>query len=575
MKLAPKLTLLLAIASAGPLLGATVYTVTRSGTALSEQMSRRYREQAFLIARLTQDYVDGASDRLASTIRTFRLEELGPEAVAQFVKVVQIQTPWVNAAGLYDSSGKPITSAGSLTQEHPTEELLQFHEPMNDAALTRFVEHINIQKALQSEGPSFSEPYVSIGAGGKPTPRVALTAKINRSDGTAWVLAVELSLKPLLDVYRRSDVKDTADIMLLDETQHVIIHKQDDVMAARADMASHPALSASGGVATLGNAVKLRSVPWMVLISEPAASALAPLDAQKRGAAVAVILGLLGAALVGITAVRTVTGPLRKLREAAAKVAAGDFEVQVDVRSKDELAQVGGAFNDMTRGLKERARLKQSFRRYVSGEIAERILSETSDLNLKGEQVEATVLFVDMRGFTSLSEKHTPREVVDLLNSYFEEIVGAVLNNEGVINKFMGDAVMAVFGVPRALPDPECRAVAAAVEIQQRIARLNAERREKGLEVAHFGVGINTGAAIAGNLGSAERMEYTVIGDAVNTAQRLLGQAREGEIIISRTTVNRVQERFVTESRGAVKVRGKELPVETFAVLSARPATAA
>jgi adenylate cyclase len=179
-----------------------------------------------------------------------------------------------------------------------------------------------------------------------------------------------------------------------------------------------------------------------------------------------------------------------------------------------------------------------------------------------------TVLFLDIRGFTSLSERLQPREVVDLLNAYFERVVKVVIKHEGVINKFIGDAIMAVFGVPKAVPDPERRAVLAGLEIQQAVLEFNEERRFRGQEVAHFGIGINTGQAIAGNVGSSERMEYTVIGDAVNLAQRLQGQAQAGEVIISTTTLQRVPGLRV-EERGAVTVKGKVAPVQVFRVVDA------
>src|SRR5262249_27371121 len=201
----------------------------------------------------------------------------------------------------------------------------------------------------------------------------------------------------------------------------------------------------------------------------------------------------------GFTSIRRVTSPVLSLRQAAQAVAKGDLETQVQVTGKDELAELGEAFNQMTHGLRERERLKATFSRYVSGEIATRILSESSDLALQGELLESTVLFVDIRGFTTLAERCSPREVLELLNAYFEHVVAAVMHHEGVVNKFIGDAVMAVFGAPRRLEHPEIQAVRAALEIQERARELSERRRAAGQETAWFGIGVNTGAAIAGN----------------------------------------------------------------------------
>jgi adenylate cyclase len=277
-------------------------------------------------------------------------------------------------------------------------------------------------------------------------------------------------------------------------------------------------------------------------------------------------MGLLGAFVLGFTSIRRVTFPVRRLREAAQSVAKGELGTQVSVRGRDELAELGEAFNQMTRGLRERERLKATFSRYVSGEIASRILSESSDLDVKGELVEATILFLDIRGFTSLSEQLSPREVVELLNAYFERVISSVMRHEGVVNKFIGDAVMALFGAPRRVSHSEELAVRAALEIQEQVAQLSQERRRAGLRTAEFGAGVNTGPTIAGNLGSQERLEYTVIGDAVNLAQRLEGQAGPGEVVISAATLERLGTGFVVEPRGEVRVKGKQQPVQLFRV---------
>jgi adenylate cyclase len=265
--------------------------------------------------------------------------------------------------------------------------------------------------------------------------------------------------------------------------------------------------------------------------------------------------------------VRLVTTPVARLRAAATAVQAGKFDLVVAVHGKDELAELGASFNAMTRGLQERERLRATFSRYVSDEIASRVLQESSDDALKGELVEVTVLFMDLRGFTTLSERCTPREVVDILNAYFDVVVRVIGKHQGVINKFMGDAVMAFFGVPKAIPDPEKRAIAAALEIRQALLDLNARRAEAGQETAVFGIGINTGQAIAGNVGGADRLEYTVIGDAVNVASRLQTQAAGNEVVASGSTVARVGQAFKLESRGDVKVKGREEAVPMYLVV--------
>lgn len=294
------------------------------------------------------------------------------------------------------------------------------------------------------------------------------------------------------------------------------------------------------------------------------------LDRELRAklASSAFVLGLsLLCAVVGAWVLaRRITRPLNDLVAAMERAKRGAWET-VSVASRDEVGLLARAFNDMVHGLKERERLKNTLARYVSDDVAARILTERSDLELKGELREVTVLFLDIRGFTSISERLSPREVVAMLNDYFEAIIEVVFKHHGTINKFIGDAVMAIFGAPFAVDDAPMRAVRAAVEIEQAVAAVNHRRREAGLATVAIGIGINTGSAIAGNVGSERRMEYTVIGDDVNLAQRLEGLAREGEILVSQATYDKVRDRVQSRAREPVQVKGKTIPVWVYEIV--------
>jgi class 3 adenylate cyclase len=278
--------------------------------------------------------------------------------------------------------------------------------------------------------------------------------------------------------------------------------------------------------------------------------------------AVSLALAMLGAFLLG----GMITRPVRELAAAMERTGKGAYEA-VSPSSRDEVGQLARAFNDMVRGLKERERLKTTLARYVSDDVATRLLTESSDLDIKGELRRVTVLFLDIRGFTSISERLPPREIVSMLNEYFEIIIEVIFKHHGTINKFIGDAIMAIFGAPFDIDDPAMRAVRTAVEIEQRIALLNHKRRAAGKLVVAMGIGINTGQAIAGNIGSERRMEYTVIGDEVNLAQRLESAAREGEILISHSTFLEVKGRIDFRARDPVALKGKALPIEVYEVV--------
>src|SRR5438128_2662308 len=268
------------------------------------------------------------------------------------------------------------------------------------------------------------------------------------------------------------------------------------------------------------------------------------------------------AVLSALSIARRIAQPLTDLSAAMGRVREGDFEITAapSARTNDEIGDLARSFDEMAQGLKERERLRGTLGRYVSGDAAERILSEDDDLSLRGEVRHVAVLFLDVRGFTTISEKLTPTEVVALLNEYFDVVVDRVAAHGGTVNKFIGDAAMCIWGAPKHAARSERSAVLCALEIQARAKQLSAERTRRGLTTVGFGIGINAGEAVAGNLGAAKRLEYTVIGDAVNLAQRLESQARAGEVVVSQPVYEKVAMEVEASPRAPVKLKGKSTP---------------
>jgi adenylate cyclase len=191
----------------------------------------------------------------------------------------------------------------------------------------------------------------------------------------------------------------------------------------------------------------------------------------------------------------------------------------------------------------------------------EQVLSSADLRALQSTRREVTVLFADIRRFTAFAERYPPESVVDVLNQYLEVMVQAVFNHQGTLDKFLGDGLLAIFGTPLQQPDHPQRAVQTALEIQQAIAALNATRHAVNAPALTIGIGINSGEAIVGNIGSEKRMEYTVVGDMVNVAQRLQGQARGGEIIISAPVLAHVHSLVTVYDSLEAQVRGRRQPV--------------
>jgi adenylate cyclase len=267
-----------------------------------------------------------------------------------------------------------------------------------------------------------------------------------------------------------------------------------------------------------------------------------------------------------------VSRPLAELVTATEEIGLGNLKFRIKKIRNDELGDLASAFNFMSGELLKKALMQESFGKYVGSEVLDLIMANPENSWLKGVRSNVTVVFTDVRGFTSYSEQHDPEAVVEALNGYFDIATRHIVEHGGYVDKFIGDAVMGVFGVPVAREDHAEQAVRASLSMQEEFARAAAETGNQLL--ARVGIGINTGFAVSGNIGSQEKMEYTVIGDAVNVASRLNGLAAAGETIISASVRQALGRALSVEPRPAQKVKGKAEPIPVYRVLGIAQAKA-
>lgn len=273
---------------------------------------------------------------------------------------------------------------------------------------------------------------------------------------------------------------------------------------------------------------------------------------------------------------KTISNPVKKLAAASDQIESGDFELKLKSKSKDEIGLLTERFVSMGKGLAERERLKDTFGRFINKDIAEK--AAKGELTLGGETKEVTIFFSDIRSFTAISEKLEPFEVVEFLNDYMTRMVECVNITNGVVDKFIGDAVMAVWGAPVSSGSPEQDAlncVRAALMMRAALLDFNKDRGGDKKPIIKIGCGINTGPVIAGQIGSNKRMEYTVIGDAVNFASRTesLNKPLGTDILITENTYNLIKDHVLVEQMPSVTVKGKEKPVSMYAVINMPKAT--
>ncbi|MFO7715688.1 adenylate/guanylate cyclase domain-containing protein [Desulfosarcina sp.] len=221
--------------------------------------------------------------------------------------------------------------------------------------------------------------------------------------------------------------------------------------------------------------------------------------------------------------------------------------------------------------LERDAATRERFQRLLSPDLAERVVSGELKVEKGGKDRVATVLFVDIRGFTTISENNQASAVLRLLNEYYEVLVEVVFRHEGTVDKFIGDAMMVIWGAPVLHDNDPHRAVRAALDMHAALAEFNRKSLETGRPKITIGIGINTGNLMAGYIGSSHTMSYSVIGDTVNTASRLCSSAQPGQILVSDHTWRMVQDRFEASPIGRIQTKGKFKPVNAFAVTGEKP----
>lgn len=263
-----------------------------------------------------------------------------------------------------------------------------------------------------------------------------------------------------------------------------------------------------------------------------------------------------------------IIGPVKTLVSGMHEVLRGNLRYRSRINRQDEIGFLARSFNEMVGGLEEREQIKDTFGRFVSRDVAEAVLE--GRVPLAGEHREVSILFQDIRGFTSLSERLAPAALLRMLNQFFTEAVAAVEAEGGVVKQFTGDGVMALFGAPQIRSDHPERAVRAALGIVRRLAGLNVMLAEQGLPALEIGIGIHTGDVVAGLIGPDERVEYGVVGEAVNLASRVEALTKEmpATILVSREIAARLGPQFALGRTALLPVKGKSVPIEVVEVLA-------
>ena len=283
--------------------------------------------------------------------------------------------------------------------------------------------------------------------------------------------------------------------------------------------------------------------------------------------------------------IKKLTDPIRNVVGTMKDITSNnDLSKRVRVEYDDEIGDLSGQFNHMIVNLelsdkltkeyawnqhlaqKREERIRHIFQKYVPGEVIDEVLKAKKDKLLIGKKQDATILFSDIRSFTTMAEGLPPEELVTVLNHYFNIMVSVIMDHNGIIDKFMGDAIMALFGAPVKYGDDPDQAVKTSLEMIHKLKVFNKELKLRGRRPWDIGIGLNTGNVVVGNIGSDQKMEYTCIGDTVNLASRLEGLTKQYgvPIIISEHTLNQTRTQIKTRELDKVRVKGKEQGVTVY-----------
>jgi adenylate cyclase len=345
---------------------------------------------------------------------------------------------------------------------------------------------------------------------------------------------------------------------------YLIVERLMRPLSARALSAGPPEHRVTLGIqARLGMAWTLATAVPLLGVAALAVGYLADVGFEAERTFAAILMLVVVTLAVGLftilLAARSVAEPIGALRGAFARVGAGEFDARVVVDDASEVGCLQAGFNKMAAGLAERERIREAFGTYVDRDVAEHILRESTPL--EGEQVEVTMVFVDIVGFTSFAERLSAPDVVATLNRLFERIVPVIYEHGGHVDKYVGDGLLAVFGAPRRQKDHADQALHAALQIAGAVS----DEFGGALSV---GIGLNSGPVVAGNVGGAGRLEFSVIGDAVNVAARVESATRQTDDVVLLTHYTRelltdTEVEFVT--RPGLLLKGKTSPVEIYA----------
>lgn len=441
-------------------------------------------------------------------------------------------------------------------------------DEINNKAGVMFMKAFQGEIAVENSSPEFSKPVLS----------VAIPVMEN---GVRRVVVAHMDSSSLIQAFRSARQSDIFQVMLLNEQGMVVAHSNDEETLSRSIRMDVPIVRTMleneldngsrrymfDGVNYLGSFQRLNFGRLGVISVVEEDRVFEAVYSIQRQNIIITLIVMTVAFLFIFFFTKTISNPIVRLARAAKEVEDGNYDVEIKPTTRDEIGILTHSFTHMAHGLKERELIKDTFGKFVNPSIAERAIR--GGLKPGGEKRTAVVLFSDLRDFTKLSESRDPARVVEMLNGYFTEMVDCIHSTDGIVDKFIGDAIMAHWGSLHTSENDTKKAIDAALAMRQGLIRFNHRPENKDLPNLRCGVGINTGPVIVGQIGSSKKLEFTVIGDTVNLASRIefLNKHFGTDILVSRYSMQYVQKLYKYVELPPITIKGKSQPEVVYAIL--------
>ncbi len=457
---------------------------------------------------------------------------------------------------LADAEGNVLTQLGVTQPPERIDSITELHGVRLGQDYQGFIEH-----GCEKPG-SDAPPAIVMAKGFAGTGSIVVCQPVNLAylNDTREKLGLELALLEAGTgrLLVRTERFPTAALAGLSEETTIADDAKTSWALARFDPKFMTGLRGSYGIAAALDVTKIKQIVFRNLLYALVVLLVATTTSLVFGARLATVM----------------SRAIKRLQAAQKRLELQDFVHVEAVHTGDELEDLATGFNSMVDQLREADEMKTTMGKYMARKVMAHLLKEK--MSLGGEKLEVTILFTDIRSFTTISENMDPQALVALLNEYFTEMVTIVLDQDGVVDKYIGDAIMVVYGAPEPMADDALRAVRSAVGMRDALARLNERLKARGVTPLRTGIGIHTGEVVAGSIGHEEQRQYTVIGDAVNLASRLESATKDlgANILVSEHTYALVKDHVEAKAVKEIHVKGRAQPVMTYEILGLRDAAA-